>query len=597
MSVQQFLCCKRKQKDAAALSKSDKNERNEWDKPVQFILSIIGYAVGLGNIWRFPYLTLTNGGGAFLVPYIIFMLFCGIPFCFLEFILGQFSGLSPVEAFGIIPLFRGLGWSMLIVSGVLCIYYNIVMAWVTFYFTQSFAWDLPWKSCNNSWNTPTCFTYTGIMNLSAIHPNGTSSTMEFWIHRVLECSADISDLGGVNKQICATMIVAWAITFLCLYKGIRTSGKVVYVTALIPYLFLSILVGRGVTLPGAGIGLNFYLRPDWEQLMSPTIWTRAAVQVFYSLGPAWGGLITMSSYNRYNRKINIDAIILPLVCGGTSIFGGFAVFSIVGHMAYQMGSNNVSELINAGPGLAFIVYPEAVAHIPGAPIFAVCFFAMLFTLGLDSQFATLETLTSGFMDHFPKTIGRHKTLFTLFVCIVQFFLGFVLITRAGVYYFQVFDWYATPISIVLIATVEVVTLSYIYGAKRLLRHAEKMLGSRSKVARIFWTTMWYVITPCFTLYVCITVLMDYSPPKFMNGQPFPAWTRIFGWCLASISIIPIPVCAALEIFHNRSNLGNLLKPRQEWKKACESRSKQAENMESGLVQVEMSTVEDGNQAA
>lgn len=146
-------------------------ERSEWDRPVEFILSLIGYAVGLGNIWRFPYIAMNNGGGAFLVPYASFMLFCGIPFCYLEFTLGQYSGLSPVEAFGFAPLFRGLGWAMLLVSGVLCIYYNIIMAWVVYYFFQSFNWNLPWKSCNNSWNTPTCFSYTGMVRSVCIVVN------------------------------------------------------------------------------------------------------------------------------------------------------------------------------------------------------------------------------------------------------------------------------------------------------------------------------------------------------------------------------------------------------------------------------------------
>ncbi|VDN98957.1 unnamed protein product [Rodentolepis nana] len=573
MSAIRSLCCKPKEKDPK--EEEEKVERSEWSKPIQFILSIIGYAVGLGNIWRFPYLVLTNGGGAFLVPYITFMLFCGIPFCFMEFTLGQFSGLSPVEAFGFAPLFRGLGWAMLLVSGMLCIYYNIVMAWVVFYFTQSFSWNLPWKSCNNSWNTPNCFTYTGMTNMSSIPPNSTSSTMEFWNHRVLETSPDISDFGGINWHLCACMAAAWVLTFLCLYKGIKTSGKVVYVTALIPYVFLTILVARGVTLPGADIGLNFYIKADWKQLKSITIWTRAAVQVFYSLGPAWGGLITMSSYNRYNRKFNWDAFILPIVCGGTSIFGGFAVFPIVGHMAYQMGSTNVSALMNTGPGLAFIVYPEALAQIPGAPIFTVCFFAMLFTLGLDSQFATLETMTSGFMDRFPNTIGRHKTLFTLIVCIVQFFLGFVLVTRAGGYWFQIFDWYATPISIVLIATLEVIAISYVYGARRMLGHAETMIGKQSKFARLFWTTIWYFITPCFTFYLFVTVILDYSPPYFTNGKPFPSWSVAFGWCIASISMIPIPLYAIREIWKRRHNLKSLIQPMEYWTLACEARFRQA----------------------
>ena len=265
----------------------------------------------------------------------------------------------------------------------------------------------------------------------------------------------------------------------------------------------------------------------------------------------------MSSYNRYHHKFNWDAIILPVVCGGTSIFGGFAVFSIVGHMAYQVGSTNVTALMNTGPGLAFIAYPEALAQIPGAPIWTVLFFAMLLTLGLDSQFATLETLTSGFIDRFPGFLGGHKTLFTLFICVVQFCLGLILVTRAGGYYFQVFDWYATPTSIIVIASIEVIAISYVYGAWKFFKHAETMLGPQKKVIRRIWVTFWYFITPCFTFYIFITMVMEYSPPRFNNGQLFPEWTIIFGWCIASISIIPIPLFAIIEIYENRQNLKNV----------------------------------------
>uniref|UniRef100_A0A5K3EXZ6 Sodium:neurotransmitter symporter family protein n=1 Tax=Mesocestoides corti TaxID=53468 RepID=A0A5K3EXZ6_MESCO len=371
-----------------------------------------------------------------------------------------------------------------------------------------------------------------------------------------------------------------------IFQGTPLKNTVVYVTAPLPYVFLTVLVIRGITLPGSSIGLEFYLKPKWEKLLDFTIWTRAAVQVFYSLGPAWGGLITMSSYNHYNRKFNRDAVLLPLICGGTGIFGGLAVFSITGHMAYQMGIKDVGALMRNGPGLAFIAYPEALAQIPGAPIWTVLFFAMLITLGIDTQFATLETMTSGLMDLFPTTIGKHKILFTFLTCFVEFLLGLILVTRAGGYYFQVFDWYATPTSIIIIATLEVIVISYIYGAKKMFTNAETMLGPRTRFMRYFWVTLWYLVTPAFTVFIFITMLINYAPPMFTNGEPFPDWTSVFGWCLASTSIIPIPATALVEIYRNRHSLKNLLKPKPEWIMATavryESSKKQDVPLEDGL---------------
>ncbi|VDO05747.1 unnamed protein product [Rodentolepis nana] len=367
---------------------SDSNgeiKRSEWQKPIQFTLSLIGYAVGLSSIFRFPYLALNYGGGAFLIAYSIFVIFCGIPLYWMEFTLGQFTGQSPVEAFGFAPLFRGIGWSMMLVSGKISMYYNILMAWTLYYFFQSFQWKLPWNSCNNTWNTPACFCHSD--KCAAVLPsqNRTSSTTEFWLHRVLELSPNINELGGINWSLCGCMLASWILTYLCLFKGIKNSGRAVCVIALLPYVFFIILVVRGATLPGAYIGLKYYFYPELEKLKSTKVWTQAGIQLFYSLGPAWGGLITLSSYNRYECKYSRDALLLPVLCGVTGILGGLAVFSVVGHLAHSMGKLDISDFTNSGPGLVFIAYPAALVYIPGASIIAVCFFALLFTLGLGSQ--------------------------------------------------------------------------------------------------------------------------------------------------------------------------------------------------------------------
>uniref|UniRef100_A0A0X3NJA5 Transporter n=1 Tax=Schistocephalus solidus TaxID=70667 RepID=A0A0X3NJA5_SCHSO len=561
-----------------------RRKRDKWAHPIEFLLALIGYSVGLGNIWRFPYVVMRNGGGAFLIPYLFFLALSAIPLCYMEFTLGQYTGLSPVRAFDFAPFFKGTGWAMLLVSGILCIYYNIVMAWVLYYFGMSFHWDLPWKHCNNPWNTPQCFSiFDNETNGTSLPEEMTTSTNEFWLYNVLEVSPDISVFGGINWKLFACMLAAWTATFLCLMKGIRTSGKVVYVTALLPYAFLTAILIRGVTLPGSWLGLQFYLRPDWSHLLNVGLWSNAAVQIFYSVGPAWGGLITMSSYNEVNRKYNRDAFLLPIISGATSIYGGIAIFSVIGHMVHSLGSTDVAAVMQSGPGLAFSAYPEALARLPGGAVWAVLFFAMLFTLGLDSQFGTLETMTSGLIDQFPSVLGRCKVFFTLGTCVVQFLLGLILVTRAGLYYFQVLDWYATPISVIIIAVMEIGGLSYVYGARRLLDNAESMLGRFHKFSRIWWLISWYGLVPIFTVGICLSIFIDYEPPAFTNGQPFPAWSIAFGWCIALISILPMPGVAVFELIKNRKQASVLFRPSEFWLKSVEDRHSQQANVTSGTM--------------
>lgn len=131
--------------------------RGNWSGRFDFLLSCIGYAVGLGTIWRFPYVCYRNGGGAFLVPYVIYMLLMGMPLVVLEMGYGQFSSLSPIAVWRMSPLFQGVGFGMVIISAIVCVYYNVIIAWTLYYFVMSFAWELPWSTCNNSWNTARCF--------------------------------------------------------------------------------------------------------------------------------------------------------------------------------------------------------------------------------------------------------------------------------------------------------------------------------------------------------------------------------------------------------------------------------------------------------
>uniref|UniRef100_A0A1I8IG25 Transporter n=1 Tax=Macrostomum lignano TaxID=282301 RepID=A0A1I8IG25_9PLAT len=437
--------------------------REHWPHHMDFILSCVGYAVGFGSIWRFPYLCYKNGGGAFLIPYIVFMTICGVPLFFLELAIGQFSGASPLALWDICPLFKGVGWGMIIISGLVCIYYNIILTWVIYYLVLSFAARVPWDSCDNDFNTCNC-TETRIeehlRNLTEqLMPNFTwpanprcnsstplhvnysqTSSNEFWRYSVLKQSDGIDNLGSIHWGLLLSLIGAWLLIFACLCKGVKSVGKVVYVTATSPYLFLAILMVRNCMLPGSWEGIRFYITPVWSKLANLEIWHEAALQVFFALGPAWGGLITMSSFNKFKNNCYRDAIVVPIVNCLTSIFGGFVIFAVVGFMAHKTGKE-VSDVVDKGPGLVFVAYPEAIAQMPVAPLWAILFFLMLITIGLDSQFGMFETMTSSFVDEFPRYLRKYKTPFVGLMCMVEFLLGLPLITQGGIYIFTIFDWF------------------------------------------------------------------------------------------------------------------------------------------------------------
>ncbi|PRD25861.1 UNVERIFIED_CONTAM: Sodium- and chloride-dependent glycine transporter 1 [Trichonephila clavipes] len=347
------------------------NERGVWGRQLDFLLSCIGYAVGLGNIWRFPYLCYTCGGGAFLIPYLFFLVACGMPMFFLEMSFGQFASLSPISIWKISPFFKGLGYGMVIVSGIVCIYYNIIIAWTLYYIYQSYY--VPWATCDNWWNTQDCLKETPATcdsnftsqnytsNLTdCFTSNSTNDTLhllsntskktsseEYWLYNVLHQSSGIDNLGEIQKPLAFTLFIAWFMVFLCLLKGVKSSGKVVYISATFPYVVLVCLLVRGVTLPGAWDGIVFYLYPRWELLLSFKVWGYAATQIFYSVGASWGVVLNMASYSKFNNNVYRDALFIPILNCATSILAGFVVFSIIGFMAYETG-NSIEDVVSEG---------------------------------------------------------------------------------------------------------------------------------------------------------------------------------------------------------------------------------------------------------
>ncbi|XP_071125826.1 sodium- and chloride-dependent glycine transporter 1-like [Mytilus edulis] len=583
---------------------SDENkERGNWTRKMDFWLSLVGYAVGLGNIWRFPYLCYKSGGGAFLIPYTIFLFLCGVPLFFLEVSFGQFASLSPITIWRICPLFKGTGIGMAIVSGMCCLYYNVLIAWTLYFLFMSMRTVLPWSTCGNDWNTEHCFVKdkdsstsfkhnqtvtnftnskysllqqssvlinsSSLMNSSSIlKPNYTSPSEEFWEKHVLQITDGIDNMGELRWQLFLCLLGSWILVFLCLCKGVKSSGKVVYITATFPYLVLLILLVRGVTLPGAVDGLKWYLIPKWEKLATFQVWGDAAVQIFYSVGMAWGGLITLSSYNKFNNNCYRQAMIVPLMNCGTSVFAGLVIFSIIGFMAHETGVE-IDEAIKQGPGLVFVAYPAALAKLPISPLWAVLFFLMLLSVGLDTQFGMFETMISAFIDEYPKYLRNRKMLLTAFVCFVEFLLGIPCIMEGGIYVLQIIDWYCAVFSLMLLSFTECVVIAWVYGADRFLSDIELMIGYKPSV---WWKICWKFITPIVIIGVWLFSVIQLKPVSYGDYQ-YPDWAIAAGWMLGLASILPLPAYALFGILTTDGTLiqriSKLTKPSPLWGPAVE----------------------------
>ncbi|KAL9967788.1 hypothetical protein ACROYT_G026081 [Oculina patagonica] len=523
--------------------------RDRWSRKIEFLFACIGFCVGYGNIWRFPYMCFKNGGGAFLIPYLLFLTFGGVPIFFLEQCVGQFTQSEPVHAWTkLCPLLRGIGFASIAVSFLVSVYYNVIMAWSLYYFYQAFKTDIPWVGCHHPWNTPDCY----VFNASNPNASGASPSREFLVEEVLRITSGIDEPGSLNGPVTISLFVAWILVYFCIWKGVRTTGKVVYVTATAPYFILVILFFRGVTLPGAKDGIMFYLVPSWERLGDPKVWIDAAAQVLYSLAMGLGVNLTFASYNNKKNNILKDALIISITNCATSIFAGFAIFSILGFIAGQQGKN-IEDIASQGPGLAFIAYPAALAQLPVPQAWAVLFFLMLIMLGLDSQFGQVEIVAACLIEHYPQKLNRFRELVVLVLCVLLFLMGFSCVTNGGIYVFNLFDSFSAGLSLLFIVFLELIVVAWIYGADRFSRDVEDMIGHPLSK---WWLICWKYISPLMVLGILMFSLIKYTRIKY-EDYVYPPWGEAVGWLItvASILFVPLLIIKTIVDIYWRENGG------------------------------------------
>jgi len=576
--------------------------RAAWSSKIEFFLSCLSFAVGLGNVWRFPYLCYKNGGGAFLIPYVLNLIFTGLPLFFFELSLGQYASSSPIALWSIVPLFQGIGFSMLVIVIGIGLYYNVIIAWILYYLAAVLysipSGQLPWTTCGNSWNSPGCVEINHV-NSSNPRQNTTNTTTppeDYFNRNMLQISSGIEDIGGVRWELAGCLVVAWLIVFSALIKGVKSLGKAVWFTALFPYLILSILLLFGLSLDGAIDGIKYYVTPNMSRLGDIQVWADAAMQIFFSLGPCWGSLITLASYNKFNNNTLRDAVFVASANCLTSFFAGFVVFSFIGFMAHSV-NKDIEDVIVTGPGLAFVVYPEAVSKLPLPHVWALLFFIMLLFLGLGTQFSIMETITRIVVDAWPGHLSHRVVL--VIACTLMCLGGISMTTNGGMYVLQMMDNHAGTFSALLTGLIEVLVVSWVYGVDRFLEDIRRMVGWTGhgmlyRAHRTYWAVTWKFVTPGLLTVILVASALDYKPMKYGDAV-YPDWANGLGWLVSMASVACIPLVmlwkvamqGRWKIISKDDRWDELIRPSPEWGKAERDFLKNTENtdlhLESSLI--------------
>jgi len=461
-------------------------------------MAAIGSAVGLGNVWRFPYICSKSGGGAFLIPYFVALFTAGIPLMILEFSLGHWSRGSPPTAFAKIvgKKWEWAGWWTVFVPFLVAAYYIAIMGWCFSYMIYSV--DLRWGA----------------------------NAEGFFLNNFLGLTSGPEILGGIRIPVLIGLIVIWMLVFLILYKGVGRIGKVVAITVPLPTILLIILTIRGLTLPGAMEGISYYLTPNFSALLNHEVWLAAYAQIFFSLSLAQGIMITYASFLPKKSDITNNAFMTSLADAGTSFLAGFTVFSVIGYLAFSRGTG-IESLGISGPHLTFITYPTAISLLPfAAAFFGIIFYIALLTFGVDSAFSMIEPITSSVNTKW----GFSKTKATGIVCLVGFFASLIFATGSGMYWLEIIDHFVANFGLVVIGLVECIVLGWIFKLSRVREHANTT--SDFRIGR-WWDVLIKYVTPSVLVILLLVATYENIKAPYMG---FPWWVVLVGGVTPVIAI-------------------------------------------------------------
>lgn len=476
------------------------NEREQWGSKMGFILAAVGSAVGLGNIWRFPYLVYNNGGGAFLVPYFIAILTAAIPLLILEYGMGhKYRASTPLALARGNKKWEWLGWWPTINAFFILAYYSMILSWAIKYLTLSFT---------KGWGAdPNNYFYNDFLRLS-------SSPFEFT---------------AVIWPVLIGIAALWAVNWFICYRGVK-GGIEKLNKVLLPLLILImiIIVVKGVTLNGSTLGLNKLFTPDWSKVKDPSVWIAAYGQVFFSLSVGMGIMMTYSSYLPKKSDINNSAFMTGFANCGFEFLCAIGVFSILGFMATSQGVP-IEEVVSGGIGLAFIVFPK-VFSIMGVwgNILGVLFFMCLIFAGLTSSVSLVEAVTAPIID---KTGWNRKKVVT-WICVLGFVASIAFATNAGLYLLDIIDNFINNYGIVVIGLLEAFVIGWIIKPDTIRNHTNSV--SYFNIGKWWDITIKY-ITPAILAIMLISSLINEIKSPYGGYQMAELLT--YGWGIVGLGII------------------------------------------------------------
>ena len=435
-------------------------KRENWSARSGFIIAAIGSAVGLGNIWRFPYVAYENGGGAFLIPYLVAIFAAGLPLLFLDYAVGHKYRKAPPTAYKKLMNAESLGWWQVMVTLIIGIYYASVLSWAGSYMFYSFG---------QQWGT---------------------DTQDFFFNSYLQNGEGLAF--GFVPTLFIGLVVVWAAVMLILYGGVRRGVELankIFMPLLV--VLFSILVIQAVRLPGAVDGLNAFFTPNWEAMANYKVWLAAFGHIFFSLSVGFGIMLTYASYLKRKTNLTGSGIVVALANSSFEILAGIGVFAALGFMAYSSGAE-VKDVVSGGIGLAFIAFPKIISSLgAGGDLFGFLFFASLTVAGITSMVSILQVPIAAFQD---KLNWSHKKAVTIIAGGSAVVSTLIFSTHSAITFVDIIDYFANNIGIVAGGLLSIILVSWF--RRPLMKELQAHLNEYASIKLgASWNFLLTVVTP------------------------------------------------------------------------------------------------------
>ena len=437
-------------------------KKQEWNSNLAFMMAMIGSAVGLGNIWRFPNVLYSNGGGSFMIPYIVSLFLLGISFVLVEYAVGfKFKKSIARILFSIKEKLEPIAWLILLIVFLITTYYVCVVGWDFIYIMLSFT---------KAW--------------------GANPDLYF-ANNVLHATDSMSGLFTIVPNVLVSVFVIWFIAWAIIRRDLNDGiGKVSQI--LLPLLCLIVvgIVIFSLTLPGASIGYTQIFTPDWSALTNLDVWLAAFGQIVFSLSLGMAIAMTYASYLPDGSKLVDNAIIVAFSNSGFEVFNSIGIFSILGFMTLSSGIP-FNELVTEGTGLAFVVFPQVFNIMgPAAYVVGPLFFICILFAGITSVIALLEGVCYSISEKF--LIERKKT--ATVVCIIGFLISCIFATGIGSTILGVFDAYLNNFALLFAVLLECIIFGWIYKFDDLIDTLNQ--HSSIKVGKTWKAVIKYILPIC-----------------------------------------------------------------------------------------------------